>query len=105
MLAWILGVVLFLAMATLAGLIGRRWIVRRPLQWALASLIFLPVAIYLLVRLLTGFGADDAAIALETSIVGGLCALFSAAFFLGWTYFAGEGLGGSSAVATEEGGG
>ncbi len=98
-LAWILGVVLFLVMATLAGLIWRRWIMRRPLQWALASPIILPVAIYLLLRLLSGSGPDDAAIALETSIVSGLCALFSAAFFLAWTYLAPQ-----QPVANEGGG-
>ena len=89
-LAWFLGVVLFLAIATLAGLIWRRWIMRKPLQWALASAIGVPLAIYLLLRLLSGSGPDDAAIALETSIVAGLCALFSSAFFLAWTYLASQ---------------
>lgn len=87
-LAWVVGVVLFLATASLAGLIWLRSIMSHPLQWAMAAPIVLPLAIFLLLRLLAGSGPDDAAIALETSLVGGLCALFSSAFFLVWTSLA-----------------
>ena len=87
-LSWILGVVLFLVLATLAGLIWRRSIMARPRRWALAAPAVLPLAIYLLLRSLNGFDPGEARIALETSFVGGICALFSSALFLVWTSIA-----------------
>ena len=83
-LAWVLGVVLFWALASLGGLLWWRSIRARPVRWALAAPAVLSLAMYLLVRALSGFEPKEARIALETSFVGGLCALFSSAFFLLW---------------------
>ena len=87
-LSWVLGVMLFLILATVAGLIWRRSIMNRPVRFAIAAPAVLPLAIYLLLRSLTGFEPGDARLALETSLVGGLCALFSSAAFLMWTFIA-----------------
>lgn len=83
-LAWVLGVVLFLALAILGGLIWRRSIRARPVRWAVAAPAILMLAIYFLMRALSGFEPSEGRIALEATIVGGLCALFSSAFFLLW---------------------
>lgn len=84
-LSWILGVVLFLILATLGGLIWWRSIMNHPVRWAIAAPAVLLLTIYLLLRSLTGFEPADAGLARETSFVAGLCALFSSVFFLIWT--------------------
>lgn len=83
-LAWIMGAVLFLILATTAGLIWRRSIMTRPARWAVAAPPVLAVAIYVLVRSLGGSDPADHQLAMETALVGGLCALFSAGLFLLW---------------------
>jgi hypothetical protein len=87
-LAWVVGVVLFLFLAIVGGLVWQRSIMARPIRWAIAAPLVLAASIYLLLRSLGGFDAADARIAMETSLVGGLCALFSSAFFLLWTWLA-----------------
>ena len=87
-LAWVLGVVLFMVLAILGGLIWRRSIRDRPVRWAMAAPAILMLGIYFLLRALTGFEPGEAQMALETSIVSGLCALFSSAFFLLWAVIA-----------------
>lgn len=86
--AWALGVVLFLAIAILGGLIWRRQIRAQPVSSALAAPAAIAVAIYLLLRTLSGFDSAEAGMALDASLIGGLCALFSSGFFMLWTYVA-----------------
>lgn len=87
-LAWVAGVVLFLIFALLGGVIWRRSIMAQPLRWGLASPPAIGLTMYLLLRALSGFDSSDARLALEVSLVGTLCALFSSAFFLAWTHVA-----------------
>lgn len=87
-LAWVLGVVLFMLLAIPGGLIWRRAIRARPLRSAMAAPAILMLAIYFLLRALSGFEPGEARFALEAAIVGGLCALFSSAFFALWTAIA-----------------
>ena len=86
-LAWVLGVVLFFALAVAGGLVWRRSVMTRPVRWAIASPAFIPAVIFLMLGGPGGFAPDDAQLALEASLVGGLCALFSSMFFLVWAYF------------------
>lgn len=87
-ISWVLGSALFLVLATATGLIWRRSIAYRPVRWAIAAPAVLPLTIYVLLRLLTGGESADASFALDTSMVGGLCALFASAVFLMWTFLA-----------------
>lgn len=87
-LAWVLGVVLFLILAIVGGLVWRRSIMARPILWAAAAPLALGLTIYLLLRSLSGFEAGDARMAMEASFVGGLCALFSSGILVAWTCLA-----------------
>lgn len=87
-LAGILGVVFFFTVAVVGGLAWRRSIMARPIQWAIAAPVGVAATIYVLVRALGGVEAADAYVAMEASFVGGICALFSSAFFLLWTWIA-----------------
>ena len=87
-LAWLVGIALFLLLAIPAGLVWRRSIEARPVRSALAAPIVLMLAIYILLRSLSGFEPGDARMALDIAIVGGVCAFFSSACFLVWTALA-----------------
>jgi hypothetical protein len=86
--AGILGAVLFLFVAIVAGLIWRRSIMAAPLRWALAAPVILPVAIYLALRLISGFDPSEARMAADASLVSGFCAVFASAIFLVWSRMA-----------------
>ncbi len=86
--AGILGVVLFLLLATAAGLIWRRSIMTAPIRWGLASPVILPVTIYLALRLISGFDPSEARIAADASLVSGFCAIFASAIFVVWSRMA-----------------
>jgi hypothetical protein len=85
-LAWVLGSVVFLALACAGSFILRRSIMAHPIRWAAAAPPVLALAIYISLRALSGFEPGEARIAMETSYVAGVCALFSSVFFLLWTY-------------------
>ena len=86
--AGILGAVLFLLVATAAGLIWRRSIMTAPIRWGLAAPVIVAVTIYMALRLISGFDPSEAQIAADASLVSGFCAIFASAIFVIWTRMA-----------------
>lgn len=85
----LLGFAAFLALATVGGFLWRHLIEAWPVRSAIAMPVVLAAAIYLLLRVSSGFAADEAWLASETALMGGLSALFSAMIFLLWTSLSG----------------
>lgn len=83
--AGILGAVLFLLVAMVSGSIWRRSILAAPVRWGIAAPVIVAVAIYLALRLISGFDPSEAQIAADASLVSGFCAIFASAIFVIWT--------------------
>lgn len=84
----ILGALLFLLVAIVAGLIWRRSIMAAPVRWGLAAPPVIAVAVYLGLRLIGDFGPSEAQLAADASLAAGFCAIFASAIFLLWTRLA-----------------
>ena len=86
--AGVLGALLFLLVATIAGFVWRRAIMAAPVRWGLAAPVVIAAVIYAGLRLSSGSDPSEAELAVDASLVAGFCAIFASAIFLAWAVIA-----------------
>ncbi len=86
--AGVLGALLFLLIATIAGCIWGRSIMAAPVRWGLAAPVVIAATVYAGLRLSGGSDASETELAADASLVAGFCAIFASAIFVAWTFIA-----------------